>query len=507
MYNIFQSGVRFQALPTPELRQIIANWIGCQRVIYNGKVSEDKLFGAQRRMQIASGQTDIKTPLDRCYSQFKDDLLTPWLSEVPSQILRNGADRWMDAKQRQLKGLGRAPRVRSRNNFNSVIITNELFRFMDIADPVTGEIKNHLVLGTENKPLGILDFNAHCAFGIPKQITIRHSGRHWWLSFSYAHAAPEGFTPRDDAELAYELNNLSEAELKLSTLGIDRNVKDNCVATSDGRFFRLEPIQKVRLTRKEIGARRQQKRLSRQVKGSKNRAKTRARLAAKHEYRSNVSRDFSHQTSHSLACKPANDFREPLLLVLEGLKIANMVRRPKAKQDAVTGKWLKNGAKQKAGLNKSILKSCWGSIATQVKYKSFRRSALVLNVPAAYSSQECSKCSHTQPENRFEQRFICKSCGHMAHADTNAGKVIAKRGIKAVRDQKVIVKACKRTAYKRRKPKECLDTEFLGREPSGVPVDARVSHGEAQAISMLQQMKQEVLIAKSDAPTTTPPGV
>jgi hypothetical protein len=70
----------------------------------------------------------------------------------------------------------------------------------------------------------------------------------------------------------------------------------------------------------------------------------------------------------------------------------------------------------------------------------------------------------------------------MAHADTNAGKVIAKRSIKAVRDRKVIVKACKRTAHMRRKPKECFDTECLRREPSGLPVDACVSHGFQQLL-------------------------
>jgi hypothetical protein len=49
--------------------------------------------------------------------------------------------------------------------------------------------------------------------------------------------------------------------------------------------------------------------------------------------------------------------------------------------------------------------------------------------------------------------------------------------------------------------------ELLGQELSGVPVDARISHGEAQAISMQPQMKQEYLIAKSGASTTAPKGV
>jgi putative transposase len=236
--------------------------------------------------------------------------------------------------------------------------------------------------------------------------------------------------------------------------------------------------------------------MARQVKGSMNRAKTRRRLESKHEYRCNVARDFSHQTSHSLVTDVANDDHAPRLVVLESLKIQNMVRRPKAKQDA-NGKWLKNRAAQKAGLNKAILLSGWGKIAEQVKYKGFRASALVLSVPAAYSSQECSECQHTHPDNRHEQRFVCQRCSHEAHADTNAGKVIAKRGKKAVRDQSVVVKPVKRTAYKKRKPK--IDS---GQELSGVPVDVRISQGEAQALSMQPQTKQEILAVMQDAPTT-----
>ncbi len=375
MSSTLQSGIRFQALPTLDMRLLLSRWIGCQRVIYNGKVAEDKLFAAQRRMRHASGEVGVKTPLDRCYAQFKDASLTPWLSEVPSQILRNGADRWMDAKQRQLKKLAKAPRKRNHNNFNSVLISSELFRFIDEVDAY-GVVTKRLQLGTERNPVGILDFNAHCPYGIPKQITVRRTGLHWWLSFSYEHAAPDGFVARDDAELAYELNALDDGALKATTLGIDRNVKSNCVATSDGRFFALEAIQKKRLKRKEVGAKRLQRRMARQVKGSRNRAKTRARLATKHEYRSHVARDFSHQTSHALVLSPANEGAAPALIVLEALKIPNMVRRPKAKLDQVTGKWLKNRAAQKAGLNKAILLSCWGSIANQVKYKGFRASGL-----------------------------------------------------------------------------------------------------------------------------------
>jgi putative transposase len=98
----YQSGVRFRAQPDAPLATIVRQWIGCQRVVYNAKSAEDQLFAAQRRLELKSGAENIVTPLDQQYAHFKDAQLTPWLSDVPSQILRNGAVRWMAAKQRQL---------------------------------------------------------------------------------------------------------------------------------------------------------------------------------------------------------------------------------------------------------------------------------------------------------------------------------------------------------------------------------------------------------------------
>jgi putative transposase len=42
MTNSYQSGVRFAAYPDPALASVLAQWIGCQRVIYNAKVEEDR---------------------------------------------------------------------------------------------------------------------------------------------------------------------------------------------------------------------------------------------------------------------------------------------------------------------------------------------------------------------------------------------------------------------------------------------------------------------------------
>lgn len=475
-----QSGVCFAAYPSQDLANRLAQWIGCQRVIYNHKVREDRNRSATFK---EAGQ---KSKPDRCYSHFHSQELS-WLKEVPSQVLRNGSERWMEGKQRQLKGLAKAPTIRNRGNFNSVLVSSELFRFKETVNARTGEIDLALELGTKTAPVGVLPFKAHRPFGLPKQIVIRRKAGRWTVSFSYAHAAPEGFVERSDEELAYELNLLGQDELAATTLGLDRNVKSNCVATSDGRFFAYSPVQVERIKRKVKGQKRYQRRMARQVKGSKNSAKTRQRLARKSEYRSNVSKDFSHQTSYAIVSKDANGAPAPRLIVLEDLNIQGMVRRPKPKQDPVTGKWLPNGARAKAGLNRAILISCWGAIAKQVQYKAHRNSALVLSVPAAYSSQECSHCGHTHPGNRKDQRFVCQRCGYRDHADLNAAKNLAARGIKQVRDQKVVNEVKKRVAFKRKTK--------TGREAPGVPAESSVSRKPVKTELVRCSTKQELSLA------------
>ena len=310
----FQSGVRFLALPNSEQAATLRRWIGCQRHIFSAKVEEDRLFAAQRRMMLREdADAVIRTPLDRLYAQFKDDHLTPWLSDVPSQVLREGTYRWFNAKQRQLKGLAKAPRKRSRRDFNSVMLCSDLFEFTE---------DGRLILGTAKFPVGRLHFNAHRPFGHPKMITLRESAGRWFVSFSYeqsvdpvGNAGEDSKLLREPHELAYELGVRAEKEVAALTLGIDRNVADNCVATSRGDFFLPEAVTLERMARKVCGAKRQQKRLARTQKGSANRRKAAARIARKYSYKAEVLRDFAHKTSLALSDSGAK------LIIFEDLNL------------------------------------------------------------------------------------------------------------------------------------------------------------------------------------------
>lgn len=462
-------------------------WIGCQRFIYNGKVGEDRLFTAQRRLALRDDpKAEVRAPLDQQYAQFKDLQLSPWLFDVPSQILRNGAYRWMTAKTRQLKGLAKAPRLRNRSNFDSVLITNELFRFKRETDPVCGAERHCIEIGTAARPIGRLRFEPTQPYAEPNTIVVRRtaSGK-WFVSFAFEAVLDAPL--RTDAEIAYELNALDDETLQMATLALDRNVRDNCFADSAGRQFDLRPIERRRLDRKEIGRRRHQKRLARQDKGSANRRKVAQRIGRSHEYAGDVRRNFAHQLSHALAADPAHR-----LFAFENLKILAMVRRPKAKQDPATGKWLRNGAAAKAGLNKSILTACWGRTKTYLSYKARRRGKLVVTVPPHHSSQECAACGHIHPDNRHNSRFVCQRCGFAAHADHNAGLVLRKRAVALIRSGAIEVAPTPRKRVSFRKqpsgrdtPEACSDARPMSVEPrvrrplaSNTPTGAA---GDAQA--------------------------
>jgi putative transposase len=85
-----QTGSRFRIYPTPQQEKILLQWIGCRRFLYNAKVSEDRYFRAFSR------KFGGEVPIDQEYSRFISTD-TPWLREVPGQVLRNGAVYWRQA--------------------------------------------------------------------------------------------------------------------------------------------------------------------------------------------------------------------------------------------------------------------------------------------------------------------------------------------------------------------------------------------------------------------------
>jgi hypothetical protein len=177
------SGVRFRAYPTAKQKAVLRVWIGHQRFVYNAKVREAEYFNTFARHSLAL--TGCQPLPDQAYSQFVSDD-TSFLKDVPSQLLRNGAYRYANGCARMLKGLGGAPAIRKKHGRQSVLVTSELFDWVEHIVPETGEVSRHLVLGTKTRPFGRLHFKAHRAFELPKMlsVSVEPDGR-WFVSFCF----------------------------------------------------------------------------------------------------------------------------------------------------------------------------------------------------------------------------------------------------------------------------------------------------------------------------------
>lgn len=410
------TGIRFKAYPTTDQARRLSQWIGCARVIWNAKCEEDRYLRTFARRYLPVGTFP---PIDKSYSQYKGEE-TAWLRDCPSQILRNSATIWANTYQNFLKGRCGRPRQKNRLRGNYIWLTRELFEI----EQVDGRWLLHI--GTQRNSLGVLSVKWHKKPNqLPNSLWIRVEHGRWTVSFSYEDNIDAGKLMDLEEHLAW-LRTTSVDELKEMVTGIDRGVA-RPIQTQDETICPTE-IALVRQQRRERYIRRLQRRLARQAKGSNRRKKTLAQIAQQHRTTKNVREDFLHKASRKIADTAK-------VVVLEDLRLKGMTRRAKPKQCPTTGRWLRNGASAKTGLNKALLGVGLFRFEVMLKYKMERANKPVFKVPAYNTSRECAACGHTHESNRLSQaRFHCQSCGHTDNADRNAACVIAKRAIDLISD-------------------------------------------------------------------------
>lgn len=196
------------------------------------------------------------------------------------------------------------------------------------------------------------------------------------------------------------------------SVGVDVGVEVTA-ATSDGELLHIP-----RPTAKERDRHRRLKiKVSQQQKGSRRRADT-LRAIAKLEARwADRRRDWCEKTSLALV-------RDYDTITFENLRIPNMVRSAKGTVDAPGV-----SVAAKSGLNRSIQESCWGYLARRTQDKAEASGVAFVRVEAAYTSQRCSCCGHTDTANRpSRDQFVCDACGHEDHADLNSAKNLRAAG-------------------------------------------------------------------------------
>jgi len=187
-------------------------------------------------------------------------------------------------------------------------------------------------------------------------------------------------------------------------VGVDRGVAV-AAALSTGELVRFDT------DRLDAQVRRTQRKLCRAKRGSNRRGRVKARLARLQARRADTRKDWVEKLSTDLA-------RRFDLIRVEDLRVRNMTRSARG-----TVEQPGTNVRQKAGLNRAILSKGWGQLVLRLEQKAPGR---VEKINAAYSSQRCTACGHTAPENRESQAiFRRRACGRTAHADLNAARNIA----------------------------------------------------------------------------------
>lgn len=167
-----------------------------------------------------------------------------------------------------------------------------------------------------------------------------------------------------------------------------------------------------------------QQRLARATRGSNNRRRKRETVGALHRKITNRRKDFHHKQARELAARYD-------LIVVEDLKIANMLRRAQPKLDPDNpGQFLPNGARAKSGLNRSISDAGWGQFVSILRAKAEDAGRTWIEVDPRHTSDRCERCGHAARENRVTQAaFVCQRCGHAAPADQHAARNILRAGL------------------------------------------------------------------------------
>ena len=214
-------------------------------------------------------------------------------------------------------------------------------------------------------------------------------------------------------------------------IGLDRGCV-HTLASSDGIFMDMPKPSKAELKRLKY----LQRRMARQDRANEAKGGKTAKFASKRRRRTLF--EFNALQGRIVRCR--NDWiektttrlaQENILVAMEDLDVRAMTKHPKPRPDLdKPGRHLRNGAKAKAGLNRSILSNNWSRLCKRLKDKMDANGGRLVIVPAAYTSQTCHQCGHVAKENRESQAvFHCVECGHKANADVNAAMNILSRAL------------------------------------------------------------------------------
>jgi len=190
-------------------------------------------------------------------------------------------------------------------------------------------------------------------------------------------------------------------EPKSKACGIDLGLEHFAIITNDFGTCKIEHPKYLRKAENRL--KRLQRALSRKQKGSKNREKTKIKLAKLHVYISNARNDFLHKLSKTI-------IDENQVVVVEDINARGLL---------------------KTNLSKSISDSGWSKFVEYLRYKAEWYGRQIIKVDRFYpSSKLCHCCGYKKYDLALSDRYwTCPVCGAYHDRDINASLNLYKVGL------------------------------------------------------------------------------
>ena len=371
---LIKKGYKARLYPTKEQERIIKVNIDNSRFVYNYFLAERiRAYKEKKEKLTYNEMAHMLTLLKRD----KDHL---WLNESDAVALQQSLRDLEKAYRNFFNRRTRFPKFHSKRRKQTYRTNNQTINGVDII-----RIKDNRI---KLSKLGFVSFRGLTPIqdGIIKNATItREANGKYYISLCV------------EEEFKAKSNNGGKIGIDL---GIRSFYTDNDGSTvSNPRFYTKHEKKLVREHRK----------LSKKVKGSKNREKQRIRLAIAYKKMKNCRNDFLHKLTYTLA-------NENQVVCVERLNVKGMVRN--------------------RHLAKHIANVSWCEFIRQLKYKLFEHGGLLIGVSTFFpSSQTCSECGHKnlKVKNLKIRKWTCPKCNTHHDRDINAAKNILKEGLKQLK--------------------------------------------------------------------------
>lgn len=355
---------KFRLYPNKEQEIYFSKCFGSVRFIYN-KMLSDKIEYYKKNNKMLNN-----TP-----AQYKKEYI--WLKEIDSLALAN-AQMNLDKAYKNFfrdKSVG-FPKFKSKKNNHYSYTTNNQKNTINIVDG------KYIKLPKLKTLIRIKQHRQIPKDGKIKSATISKN--------------PSG---------KYYISILVEQKIKELpknefAIGIDLGLTDFAI-TSDGVKY-----SNPRYLRKSLNKlAKEQRKLSKKKKGSKNKNKQRIKVAKLHEHISNQRKDFLHKLSSEL-------INENQVICLEDLQVKEI--------------------QQNKNLAQSVSDVGWHEFRRQLEYKTKWYGRIISFVNKYYpSSQICSNCGNNTGKKSLDIReFDCPYCGRHHDRDINASINILHEGLR-----------------------------------------------------------------------------